>query len=355
MGQSDALMKVSGLTKFFPVKRGIAALFSRRQLYVKAIDGVNFEIKPSEIYGLVGESGCGKTTTGRVVAGLVRPTEGTITFDGQDVAAALSSNPKRYHKEVQIIFQDPYESLNPRMRVYDIIAEPVRIHHLAESRDEERSLVDTSLDDVGLTPPEQFRFRFPHELSGGQRQRFAIARALALHPRFLVADEPVSMLDVSIRAGILNLLVGLVEKYKISLLFITHDLAVARHMCDRLSIMYLGKIVETGTAEQVVFNSLHPYTQALIAAVPNPDPRQRSARATIKGEVPTPINPPSGCHFHPRCPLYIGNICEEIEPPLAGSGDGHRVACHLYPRKHTEPIPECCGAMPRLTAVAKSY
>jgi peptide/nickel transport system ATP-binding protein len=355
MGQSDALMKVSGLRKFFPVRRGISALFSRRQLYVKAVDGVSFEIKPSEIYGLVGESGCGKTTTGRVVAGLVRPTEGIITFDGQDVSTALATNPKRYHKEVQIIFQDPYESLNPRMRVYDIISEPIRIHHLTETPDDERNLVETSLDDVGLAPFEQFRYRFPHELSGGQRQRVAIARALSLRPRFIVADEPVSMLDVSIRAGILNLLAGLVEKYKISLLFITHDLAVARHMCDRLSIMYLGKIVETGTPEQTVFTSLHPYTQALIAAVPNPDPTQRSARATIKGEVPTPINPPSGCHFHPRCPQYIGNICQEVEPPLVDQGEGHRVACHLYPRKHTEPIPECCGAMPRISVVAKSY
>ncbi len=324
-------MQVNGLRKWFPVRRGVQSLFSRQKLYVKAVDDISFDIKPREILGLVGESGCGKTTTGRLLAGLVEPTAGTVIFRGRNVSKIRGSAAKNYHKEVQIIFQDPYESLNPRMSIYDIIAEPVQIHNLAAHASDEEEMISNALSEVGLSPPEEFYFRYPHELSGGQRQRVAVARALVLNPKFMVADEPVSMLDVSIRAGVLNLMSDALEKHGVSILFITHDLSVARHMCDRIAIMYLGKVVELGTPDQVVFEPLHPYTKALIAAVPQPNPNAARAHATITGDVPTPINPPSGCRFHPRCPSYIGDICKDVEPPLIDFGKGHLVACHLYP------------------------
>jgi peptide/nickel transport system ATP-binding protein len=230
---------------------------------------------------------------------------------------------------MQIIFQDPYESLNPKMTIHDIISEPLRV--LGE-KDETKitEKVTKALEDVELTPPEEFMFRFPHELSGGQRQRVGTARALVVGPEFIVADEPVSMLDVSIRAEILNLMMELVKKYQISFLYITHDLALARHICDRLAVMYLGKIMEKGPVDKVILEPLHPYTKALIAAVPIPDPESRRTEVVIKGEIPSPINPPSGCRFHTRCPLYIGDICRKVEPSLIGVGEEHYVACHLY-------------------------
>jgi oligopeptide/dipeptide ABC transporter ATP-binding protein len=230
---------------------------------------------------------------------------------------------------MQIVFQDPYESLNPRMTVSDILAEPMQIQGTSKES-EIKARVKKVLEDVQLVPPEEYMDRYPHELSGGQRQRVATARALVLDPEFIVADEPVSMLDVSIRAEVLNLMVDLMKKYQVSFLYITHDLALARHICDRVAVMYLGKIMELGSVDDVIINPMHPYTQALIAAVPLPDPTSRRIEVVIKGEIPSPINPPSGCRFHTRCPKYIGDICRTKEPPLADIGKGQLVACHLY-------------------------
>ncbi len=331
---SETVLKVESIKKWFPVRMGFAtSLLSRRQLYVKAIDGVSFEIKKGEIFGLAGESGSGKTTTGRVILRLIEPTAGKITFSGNDITHMDEDQMKPLRRRMQIVFQDPYESLNPRMTVGDIIAEPLHVLHAAASQKELEERVKQVLEDAELSPPEEFIFRYPHELSGGQRQRVATARAFVLRPEFVVADEPVSMLDVSTRAEILKLMVSFVEKYNTSFLYITHDLALSRHMCDRIGIMYLGKIMELGTTDQVISETMHPYTKALIAAVPVPDPTSRRIEVVIKGEIPSPVNPPSGCRFHTRCPSYIGDICRQKEPPLVDIGQGHLVACHLYDDK----------------------
>ena len=331
---SETVVKVEGIKKWFPVRMGFAtSLLSRRQLYVKAIDGVSFDVKKGEIFGLAGESGSGKTTTGRVILRLIEPTDGKITFSGKDITHMDEDQMKPLRRRMQIVFQDPYESLNPRMTVGDIIAEPLRVLHAAASEKELEERVKQVLEDAELSPPEEFLFRYPHELSGGQRQRVATARAFVLQPEFVVADEPVSMLDVSTRAEILKLMVSFVEKYNTSFLYITHDLALSRHMCDRIGIMYLGKIMELGTTDQVISETMHPYTKALIAAVPVPDPTSRRIEVVIKGEIPSPVNPPSGCRFHTRCPSYIGDICRQKEPPLVDLGQGHLVACHLYDDK----------------------
>jgi len=299
----EPIIKTENLKKWFPLRRGFfASLFGGKELYVKAVDGISFEIYPGEIFGLAGESGCGKTTTGRVILRLIEPTEGKIYYRNQDITNLSSKELKPLRKEMQIIFQDPYESLNPRMSIYDIIAEPLKVQKVTSSPKEEEELVFKALEEVELTPPEEFIFRFPHELSGGQRQRVAIARAFILKPKFIVADEPVSMLDVSIRSEILKVMLREKERYKAAILFITHDLSLARHMCNRLAIMYLGKIVEMGETESVIQKPLHPYTQALIAAVPVPDPDYKRGKIPIKGEVPSPVNLPPGCRFHPRCP-----------------------------------------------------
>jgi len=325
------VVSVKNLKKWFPVKLGFfETLFSRKKLFVKAVDGISFDIKEKEIFGLVGESGSGKTTTGRVILKLTEPTAGKIFFKGKDITHLSIEEMKALRKEMQIIFQDPYESLNPKMIIGDIIAEPLRVQHLTRIGKETEELVLKALEDVELVPPEQFYYRYPHELSGGQRQRVAIARAIVVNPKFVVADEPVSMLDVSTRAEILDLLLDLVERYNASLLYITHDLAIARHICDKIAVMYLGKIMELGDTEQIVFNPLHPYSKALIDAVPVPDPTVKRSEIVIKGEIPSPINPPSGCRFHTRCPSYIGDICREREPELVEVENGHYVACHLY-------------------------
>ncbi len=331
---SETIVKVQNLKKYFLVKLGFFhTLFSKQSLYVQAVDDVSFEIKRGEIFGLAGESGSGKTTTGRVLLKLIEPTSGKIIFKNQDITSLTESQMKPFRRSMQMIFQDPYESLNPRMTIENIIAEPLRVLDVASSESEIQQKVTKALEEVELIPPEEFVFRYPHELSGGQRQRVAVARAIVIDPDFVVADEPVSMLDVSIRAEILKLLFSLVEKHNTALLYITHDLALARHICDRLAIMYLGKIMEMGTVDQVIEEPLHPYTRALMAAVPIPDPTAKRIEVIIKGEIPSPVNPPSGCRFHTRCPSYIGDICRKKEPKLIDMGNNHYVACNLYPKK----------------------
>jgi peptide/nickel transport system ATP-binding protein len=326
----DELIKVENLKKYFPVNLGFfRSLASRQEIFVKAVDNVSFDIKKKEIFGLAGESGSGKTT-GRVILRLVEPTAGKTFFKGKNIYEIVRGQNKILRRQMQMIFQDSYESLNPRFTVYDVISEPLKIHHVYSNEKEVEEKVLERLEEVKITPPEQFLFRYPHEPSGGQRQRVALARSLIPDPEFVVADEPVSMLDVSIRAEVLNLMFELIQKHNVSFLYITHDLALARHICDRVGIMYLGKMMEMSEAEKVVYEPLHPYTKALIAAVPIPDPNARRSEAVIKGEIPSPINPPAGCRFHTRCPSYIGDICRTKEPDLLDVGGEHYVACHLY-------------------------
>jgi len=324
----DAIVKVQDLRKWFPVKRGfLRTLFSKEELFLRAVDGVSFEIRPKEIFALAGESGSGKTTTGRLVLKTVDPTSGKIFFKGKDITNFTRKGMKPLRPKMQMVFQDPYESLNPRMTIREIIAEGLNVQEIVGSEEEAEEKATKILEDVKLVPPENFLFRYPHELSGGQRQRVAVARALVLSPEFIVADEPISMLDVSIRAEVLNLILELSEKYSVSFLYITHDLATARHLCDRIAIMYLGKIMEMGTAEDIVYEPLHPYTQALISAVPVPDPKSRRIRSVARGEIPSPINPPPGCRFHPRCPR-ASDVCRQKEPELVKVSGEHYVACH---------------------------
>ena len=327
---AESILNVRNLKKWFPLRRGkLSKLFGRgTQEYVKAVDGVSFNINEGEVFGLAGESGCGKTTTGKTILRLIEPTYGEVYFKGVNMMTISEREMKPMRRRMQIIYQDPYDSLNPRMTVETIISEPIRVHKLAEGREREEKLLQ-ALEDVELTPPEEFLHRYPHELSGGQRQRVAVARALVLNPIFIVADEPVSMLDVSIRAEILNLMLKLREERGISYLFITHDLAIARHMCDRIAIMYLGKIVELGPTDKIVRQPIHPYTTALIMVVPVPDPTLTRPPIKITGQVPTPINPPQGCRFHPRCP-YAKEICKKEEPSFTEIEKDHFVACHLF-------------------------
>jgi peptide/nickel transport system ATP-binding protein len=326
----EITVRVENLKKWFPVRVGFwQSLVLRRQLFVHAVDGISFEVEKGEIYGLAGESGSGKTTTGRVILRLADPTGGKIFFKDKDITKLPERQVKPFRHKMQIVFQDPYESLNPRMSIFDIVAEPLRISGGLDHREIEDKVCRT-LENVELIPAEEYTNRFPHELSGGQRQRVGVARALTLEPEFIVADEPVSMLDVSIRAEVLNLMVDLREKMHVSFLYITHDLALTRHTCDKVAIMYLGKIMERGNVEKVIFEPLHPYTQALIEAIPVPDPESARIDVKIKGEIPSPVNPPSGCRFHTRCPSYIGDICRTVEPPLIEIDKDHYAACHLY-------------------------
>jgi peptide/nickel transport system ATP-binding protein len=328
---SEEIIRAVNLKKWFPLKLGFfKTLISKTPLFVKAVDGVSFNIKKGEIFGLAGESGSGKTTTGRLLLRLIEPTYGQIFFKGKEITRLSVNEQLPLRREMQIIFQDPYESLNPRMTVSDIISEPLRVLGISSNEKEIEDLIYKVLRDVKLTPPDEFLFRYPHELSGGQRQRVAIARAFVTNPSFIVADEPVSMLDVSIRAEILNIMLDLARRNNVSFLYITHDLALARHMCDRIAIMYLGKIVELGETEKIIFEPLHPYTKALLEAVPIPDPDVKRGEVVIKGEIPSPINPPKGCRFHTRCPSYLGDICATKRPRLIDVGNRHYVACHLY-------------------------
>lgn len=330
-GEEETTIKAQNIKKYFQIKFGFfKSLTSKENPKVHAVDDVSFNIRKEEIFGLVGESGCGKTTTGKLLLRLLEPTAGQVFFKGIDITTLpLEREMRRLRRKMQIIFQDPYESLNPRMSILDIVAEPVRIQKIAETEREVLDKVTKTLEEMDLVPTEEYLYRFPHELSGGQRQRVAIARAFILEPEFIVADEPVSMLDASIRTEVIKLMLGLVKKFHCSFLYITHDVALARYMCDRLAVMYLGKIAEKGPTEDVVQKPLHPYTEALIAAVPVPDPTARRTEVVIKGEVPSAVNPPPGCRFHTRC-LYAWDLCKKKEPPLIPIGKNRFVACHKY-------------------------
>jgi len=319
----ENLLTVNDLKVHFPIKKG---LFSKTVGYVYAVDGVSFALKKGETIGLVGESGCGKTTTGLAILKLIESTGGKIIFQEKDISQLTKQQLRTLKKEMQIIFQDPYSSLNPRMTVNQIINDPMEIHGVFPGS-ERKERIAYLLKKVGLTP-EQGR-RYPHEFSGGQRQRIGIARALALNPRLIIGDEPVSALDVSIQAQIINLLIELQGEFDLSYIIIAHDLAVVEHICDRIAVMYLGKIVEMTSYKNLYTHAKHPYTQALLSAIPVPDPKTSKQRMILKGDVPSPINPPSGCHFHPRCPHRL-DICEKDEPVINDLGDDHHVACHLY-------------------------
>ncbi|HSH90865.1 MAG TPA: ABC transporter ATP-binding protein [Ramlibacter sp.] len=321
---TEPLLRVNNLVKHFPVKGGI---FSRQVDKVHAVDGVSFDIAAGETLGVVGESGCGKSTTGRCILRLIEPSSGEVWFEGRDVTAMGKDELRALARDMQIIFQDPYASLNPRMTVGSIIGEALTIHKLAKSQNEYRDRIAELLTLVGLSPDHMRRY--PHEFSGGQRQRIGIARALAVNPKLVVCDEPVSALDVSVQAQVINLLEDLQEKLQLTYMFIAHDLSVVEHFSDRVAVMYLGKVAEISHSKDLYANPLHPYTEALLSAVPIPDPQVRRKRIMLQGDVPSPIRPPTGCRFHTRCPIAQFPLCSSEVPPLEEKRPGHWAACHL--------------------------
>jgi oligopeptide transport system ATP-binding protein len=321
---TDPLLRVSDLVKNYATKGGF---LRRAGQMVRAVDRVSFDVAAGETLGVVGESGCGKSTTGRCLLRLIEPTSGTVWFDGKDVMALDHQALRSLRRDMQIIFQDPYASLDPRMTVGAIIGEALIIHGLAKSAREHRDRVVQLLETVGLAADHMRRY--PHEFSGGQRQRIGIARALAVEPKLLVCDEPVSALDVSVQAQVINLLEDLQQQFNLTYVFIAHDLSVVEHISDRVAVMYLGRIVEIASAQELYAKPLHPYTEALLSAVPIPDPKAKKNRIRLQGEVPNPIQPPTGCHFHPRCPIRQLPLCATEKPELRAGANGHAVACHL--------------------------
>ncbi|WP_437830782.1 ABC transporter ATP-binding protein [Niallia taxi] len=320
----ETILQVNGLKTYFPVKAGF---FGKTVAHVKAVDGVSFAIKKGETFGLVGESGCGKSTTGRTILRFLKPYEGNILFDNKDITELKGKSLREIRKDVQMVFQDPYASLNPMQMVGDIIAEPLKNYNKNKPKTELQTEVMDLLTKVGL--PTDAYYKYAHEFSGGQRQRIGIARALSLKPKLIIADEPVSALDVSVQSQVLNLLKQLQAEFNLTFLFIAHDLSVVKHMSDQIGVMYLGNLVEIANKEGMYTTPLHPYTQALISAIPEPDPRKKKRRIILEGDVPSPINPPSGCPFHPRCP-FAKTECKEIKPVLKEVKPLHKVACHLY-------------------------
>ncbi|TVP84562.1 MAG: ABC transporter ATP-binding protein [Alkalicoccus sp.] len=321
--KSEHLLQVQELKKYYPVRGGF---FRRKVGDVKAVDNISLELKRGETFGLVGESGCGKSTAGRTIMRLFKPTGGKILFEGQDITELRGSGLRDLRKDIQMVFQDPYASLNPKMMVGSIVSEPM-INYGMGSESKLKDGVMELLKRVGL--PEDAYYKYPHEFSGGQRQRIGIARALALKPKLIIADEPVSALDVSVQSQVLNLLKELQEEFQLTLLFIAHDLSVVKHMSDRIGVMYLGNLVEVADGEDLYKDPKHPYTQALISAIPQPDPRNKSERVILSGDVPSPQNPPTGCPFHPRCPKVMPH-CSEVKPQLKEVNRDHRAACLLY-------------------------
>jgi len=328
LAAEQALLELKDVKKYFPVKAGV---LKRTVGYVKAVDGINFSIKKGETLGLVGESGCGKSTTGRTILRLLEATEGEIYFEGENILDYDRNKMRSLRRQMQIIFQDPYASLNPRMTVANIIGEPLKIHKLVNSKKERDERVAELLNKVGLQ--REHMKRYPHEFSGGQRQRIGVARALALNPKLIICDEPVSALDVSIQAQVINLMEELQEEFNLTYLFIAHDLSVVKHISDRIAVMYLGKIVELADKRELFQKTLHPYTRSLLSAIPVADPTYEKERIILEGDVPSPVDPPSGCRFHPRCPEAI-DICSEVEPEFKEYEEGHWAACHVTEREY---------------------
>jgi len=334
-GNKEVLLDVDDLKMHFPITHGI--VFQRKVGAIKAVDGISFQLFRGETLGLVGESGCGKSTTGRAILQLYRPTAGKVNFEGVELTKIKGEELRRTRRRMQMIFQDPYASLNPRMTVGSIIGEPLEVHNIGSSKKERQDRVQELLKIVGLNP--YFVNRYPHEFSGGQRQRIGVARSLAVNPSFIVCDEPISALDVSIQAQIINLLEDLQNEMNLTYLFIAHDLSVVRHISDRIAVMYLGKIVELADRDELYLNPLHPYTQALLSAVPIPDPAIESQRRRVilEGDVPSPANPPKGCNFNTRCPQVM-DVCRANDPTFTDLGDGHHVACFLYDQVKAIPV-----------------
>ncbi|WP_079508093.1 ABC transporter ATP-binding protein [Mesobacillus jeotgali] len=321
--EKENLLEIKNLKTYYPVKGGF---FRRTVGNVKAVDDVSFEIKKGETLGLVGESGCGKSTTGRTIIRLLNATDGEIIFEGKDITKLRGKTLQAIRQDIQMVFQDPYASLNPMQMVGDIVSEPIRNFKNVSMKDLKEEVIDL-LTRVGL--PEDAYYKYAHEFSGGQRQRIGIARALALRPKLIIADEPVSALDVSVQSQVLNLLKELQKEFDLTFLFIAHDLSVVKHMSDRIGVMYLGNMVEIADRNSMYAEPLHPYTQALISAIPMPDPRRKKERIVLEGDVPSPLNPPTGCPFHPRCPAAMAE-CSQVKPALKEVKPGHQVACHLY-------------------------